>query len=91
MNNAYFHNVTSRVPLPPEWQGQGGWNVPFLTERGHTAYATCKIVILSRFVALSVSLVLKASLYCRWFGARQGAQGSARAGRADGGASEPAE
>ena len=62
VNNAYFHNVTSRVPLPPEWEGQGGWNVPFLTERGHTAYATCKVAILSRFVALSVSLIVKASL-----------------------------
>ncbi len=40
VNNAYFRNVTSQVPLPPEWENVGGWNAPFLTERGHTAYAT---------------------------------------------------
>ena len=31
------------MPIPPEWEGKGGKNVPFLTERGHaqwTAYGS---------------------------------------------------
>eukprot|EP01048_Picozoa_sp_COSAG05_P001534 COSAG05_NODE_52_length_23775_cov_49.471110_9_plen_401_part_00 len=40
VNNAYFKKITSRVPLPPEWVEASGWNTPFLTERGHTAFAT---------------------------------------------------
>jgi len=40
VNNAYFQKLAEKVPLPPEWEKAGGWNVPFMTKRGHAAFAT---------------------------------------------------
>ena len=38
-SNAYFNNVTKRIPQDAAWD-TGGWNTNFLTARGHKGYET---------------------------------------------------